>query len=84
MCALVSCPPVSLRLLDAARGLVAYLLAGKLRLLRLSDGRTITLAKATDGRFGDRGLVYAYQATGAWPGRIHFISWARLPLHASR
>src|SRR4051794_29355682 len=38
VCGILRCPAVQLKLLDAKRGLVAYLRGGKLRLLRLRDG----------------------------------------------
>ena len=44
------------------------------------DGRDRTVHTATDARFGDTGLFYAYTATGPYPGRIHFVPWRSLPL----
>jgi hypothetical protein len=80
VCGITPCLPTSLRLLDAARGLVAYTLSGKLHLLRLRDGRNRLVGAATDARFGDTGLFYTYTASGPWPGRIRFVPWSRLPL----
>jgi hypothetical protein len=80
VCGMPPCPTVALQLLDAARGLVAYTLAGKLHLLRLRDGRNRIVAAAADARFGSRGLFYAYSGAAPWVSRIRFVSWARLPL----
>jgi hypothetical protein len=80
VCGIQPCLPTTLRMVDAARGLVAYLRNGKLHLLRLRDGRDRTVHTATDARFGDTGLFYAYTATGPYPGRIHFVPWRSLPL----
>ena len=67
-------------MLDAGRGLVAYTLSGKLHLLRLRDGKNRVVATAEDARFGDTGLFYSYTASGAYPGRIHFVPWRNLPV----
>ncbi len=80
VCGLLPCPPTTLRLVDASRGLVAYILSGKLHLLRLRDGVNRVVATATDARFGDKGLFYAYTAPGAWPARIRFVRWSALPV----
>ena len=80
VCISLPCLPTTLRLVDASRGLVAYLLSGRLHLLRLRDGHDRVVAPASDARFGDTGLFFAYQAAGAWPGRIRFVAWAHLPL----
>lgn len=80
ICGMPPCPTVALQLLDAARGLVAYTLSGKLHLLRLRDGRNRVVATAFDARFGSRGLFYAYSATAPWVSRIRFVPWAHLPL----
>jgi hypothetical protein len=80
VCGVLRCPTVTLKLLDAKRGLVAYLRSGKLRLLRLSDGVNRVLAPAVDARFGDNGLFYAYTTTGPWPSRVRFVPWASLPV----
>lgn len=80
VCGVLRCPTVALKLLDAKRGLVAYLRAGKLRLLRLSDGVNRVVAAAVDARFGDNGLFYAYTTSGAWPSRVRFVPWASLPV----
>jgi hypothetical protein len=69
-----------MRLVDAKRGRVAYLLSGKLHLLRLDDGRDRVVATATDAWFGDKGLFYAYTAAGPWPARVRFVRWAALPV----
>lgn len=79
-CGLPPCPAVALQLLDAARGLVAYTLNGKLHLLRLRDGRNRIVATAQDARFGSKGLFYAYSASAPWVSRIRFVPWAALPV----
>jgi len=80
VCGMPPCPVVALQMLDAARGLVAYTLAGKLHLLRLRDGRNRVVARAADARFGSTGLFYAYSAPAPWVSRIHFVPWAALPV----
>jgi hypothetical protein len=67
-------------MLDAARGLVAYTLSGKLHLLRLRDGRNRVVAAAEDARFGTKGLFYVYTASAPWVSRIRFVPWAALPV----
>ena len=74
------CPVAALQMLDAARGLVAYTLSGKLHLLRLRDGRNRVVAAAEDARFGSEGLFYAYSAPAPWVSRIRFVPWAALPV----
>jgi hypothetical protein len=80
VCGMPPCPTVTLQLVDAARGLVAYILSGKLHLLRLRDGRDRVVATATDARFGDTGLFYASTAPAPWVSRIRFVRWAALPV----
>jgi hypothetical protein len=80
VCGMPPCPTVALQLLDAARGLVAYTLSGKLYLLRLRDGRKRVVAPAADARFGSKGLFYAYSAPAPWVSRVRFVPWASLPL----
>ncbi|MGZ4462633.1 MAG: hypothetical protein ACXVZP_07320 [Gaiellaceae bacterium] len=80
VCGLPPCVPVPLQLLDAARGLVAYRLSGKLHLLGLGSGEDKVVASAADARFGVNGLFYSYTAAGAWPGRIRFVPWNALPV----
>jgi hypothetical protein len=80
VCGILPCLPTALRMLDAARGLVVYTLAGKLHELRLRDGADAVVAAADDARFGDTGLFYSFTTTGSWPGRIRFVRWAALPL----
>lgn len=79
-CGIRPCTATPLQLVDAARGLVAYILNGKLHLLRIRDGKNRVVATATDARFGDSGLFYTYVASGAYPGRIRFVPWAQLPV----
>lgn len=80
VCGMPPCPAATLQLVDAARGLVAYILSGKLHLLRIRDGRDRVVATATDARFGDTGLFYSYDTTGPWPSRIRFVRWGALPV----
>lgn len=80
VCGMPPCPAAALQMLDAARGLVAYTLAGKLHLLRLRDGRNRVVARAEDARFGSTGLFYAYSAPAPWVSRIRFVPWAALPV----
>ena len=80
VCGMPPCPTITLQLVDAARGLAAYILSGKLHLLRLRDGRDKVVATASDARFGDTGLFYAYTAAAPWVSRIRFVRWASLPL----
>jgi hypothetical protein len=62
------------RLEDARDGLVAYVLAGEIRMLRLSDGATAAVASGSLARFFDGGLAYAEGA------RVRIIPFDRLPL----
>ena len=68
------CPQAQLVVQDAARGLVAYALDGEIRLLRLTDGATATVASGRLARFVDAGLVYAIGA------RLQLVPFDRLPL----
>ena len=81
-CGIPPCSPATLRLVDAARGLVAYILSGKLHLLRLRDGKDVPAARVTvaDARFGDTGLFYSFKTTGPWQGHIRFVPWRQLVL----
>jgi hypothetical protein len=80
VCGMPPCPAATLQLVDASRGLVAYIIVGKLHLLRIRDGRDCVVSMATDGRFGDKGLFYSYNANGPWPSRIRFVGWRALPV----
>ncbi len=80
VCGMPPCPTITLQLVDAARGLVAYILSGKLHLLRLRDGRNRVVGTATDARFGETGLFYAYAAAAPWVSRIRFVPWLALPV----
>lgn len=75
-----ACGSPRLRLEGAARGLVAYVLDGKLHLLRLRDGADAVVADATAAQLDDSGLFYTYRTTGIWPGRIRFVPVDQLPL----
>lgn len=71
------CPysqPARLVLQDAARGLAAYVLDGRVRLLRLSDGVDVLVARGTLARFMDAGLVYVDGSM------LHLVPFDRLPL----
>jgi Tol biopolymer transport system component len=74
------CQDARLRLDDVGRGLVAYILDGKLHLLRLRDGADAVVAGATAARFGETGLFYAYEAASPWRSRIRFVPFTKLPL----
>ena len=80
VCGMPPCPMVALQFVDAKRGLVAYIQNGKLHLLRLRDGRNRVVHRATDARFGDRGLFYAYSGAAPWISRIRFVPWVSLPV----
>jgi WD40 repeat protein len=74
------CEQPRLRLEDAARGLVAYVLDGNVHLLRLDDGRDVVIHAGTAARFDDAGLVYTYTAAGLWPGRVRYVPFDQLLL----
>ncbi|HEU5279614.1 MAG TPA: hypothetical protein VFU26_12010 [Gaiellaceae bacterium] len=76
VCAWRTCDTNRLVLNDAAQGLVAYTLDGRLHLLRLVDGADSVVGTATLARFMDDGLVYADGS------RLHLVPFARLPLLA--
>jgi hypothetical protein len=59
---------------DLARGLLAYVLDGRVHLVRLADGVDTVVASGTQARFMDSGLVYADGT------RLHVVPFARLPL----
>jgi len=59
---------------DAARGLVAYVLDGRVHVLRLLDGADAIVAYGTFARFMDQGLALADGA------RVRVLPWERLPL----
>jgi hypothetical protein len=80
VCGMPPCAQATLRLVDASRGLVAYVLSGDLHVLRLRDGQDRVVAAATDARFGDTGLFYAFTGAAPWPARVRFVPWASLPV----
>ena len=82
VCGIPPCGAADVRLVDAARGLVAYIHSGQLHLLRLRDGRDVRAARVdvTDARFGDTGLFYAFKTAGPWQGHIRFVPWRQLVL----
>jgi WD40-like Beta Propeller Repeat len=59
---------------DLARGLVTYVLAGRIHLLRLADGADTIISRGTHARFLDAGLVYADGS------RLRLVPFDRLPL----
>jgi Tol biopolymer transport system component len=59
---------------DVAGGLAAYILDGKVHVLRLADGADAVVASGTLARFMDEGLVYA----DGW--RLHLVTFDRVPL----
>ena len=73
------CYPPQLQLQDVAHGLVAYLLDGRLHVLRLSDGTDAIVAAGTAARFGDAGLFYAHEAPAPYRGRITLLPFGSLP-----
>jgi Tol biopolymer transport system component len=70
-------PRAQITLEDVAHGLAAYIYAGRVHLLRLSDGADRILAYGTLGRFMNAGLVYADGA------RIWLTPYDQLPLSGS-
>jgi len=62
---------------DVAHGLAAYVHAGQIHLLRLSDGADRAVSSGTLARFTNNGLVYADGA------RIWSTPYGRLPLQQS-
>ena len=63
---------------DAARGLAAYIVDGRLHVLRLADGHDVDVGAATLARFTASGLAYATAQTGDWPTRLTFVPAAAL------
>jgi len=76
------CPAVRLELVAAAKGLVLYVVDRTVRLLRLSDGRDVAVARAAAADLTPAGLFYASAFGGIYPGRVRFIPYAELPLRA--
>jgi len=72
------CASVHLRLVGEASGIAAYLLDGRLHVLRLGDGADKVVGDATAAALDDSGLAYAYRAGGTWPGRVRFIPFGML------
>jgi hypothetical protein len=70
-------PQTQVTLEDVAHGLAAYIYAGQVHLLRLSDGADRTVARGTLARFTSTGLVYADGA------RIWLTPYDRLPLQSN-
>ena len=66
--------PPALTLEDVSRGLAAYVVDGKVHVLRLSDGVDVVVAAGVRARFLDAGLAYADGA------RIRLLPWGQLPL----
>ena len=76
------CPQLRLQLVAANRGLALYLLDGKAHLLRLRDGRDITVDRAVAADLTTAGLFYTFRMSGHYHGRVRFIPYANLPLRA--
>jgi hypothetical protein len=72
------CGSPELRLEDAARGLAAYILAGRLHLLRLRDGADAVIGEATAAQLEDEGLFFAYRGASPYKGRIRFVPFDQL------
>lgn len=64
---------VQLTIGDVAHGFAAYVISGRVYLLRLSDGKAYAIGTGTLARFTDTGLVFADGA------RIRSIPFDRLP-----
>lgn len=69
-----NCPQARLVLHDVARGLAAYVLDGRVHVLRLSDGADAVVGPGTLARFIDAGLVYADGA------RLRLVPFSELPV----
>ena len=78
--ALVHCPPVRLQLVAAVRGFALYLLDGKAHLLRLRDGRDVTVGRAIAADLTTEGLFYTFRGSDRYVGHVRFIPYAKLPL----
>ena len=76
------CPLVRLQLVAAGRGLALYLLDGKAHLLRLRDGRDVTVDRAVAADLTSEGLFYTFRMSGRYHGRVRFIPYAKLPLRS--
>jgi hypothetical protein len=76
VCAWRTCDPNRLMLADAANGLVAYILDGKVHVLRIVDGADSVVGSASLARFMDHGLVYADGS------RLRLVPFSQLPLRA--
>jgi hypothetical protein len=75
-----ACPQVRLQLVAAVRGLALYLLDGKAHLLRLRDGRDVTIGRAVAADLTTEGLFYTFRGSGYYRGRVRFVPYAHLPL----
>ena len=76
--------PASSELQDARGNLVIYRTHDRLHLLRLSDGRDVTLRLSgqtgpATARLDPAGLFYAYESAGATPGILGYVTASRLP-----
>jgi hypothetical protein len=63
---------------DVAAGLLAYVVDGRLHLLRLRDNADVDVGPAIGARFGDSGLYYWFEGSYPWRGRIRFVPFDRL------
>ena len=80
LCGTYLCGRAELRLQDVENGLAAYILDGRLHLLRLRDGADVAVGPATAVQLGDIGLFYAYNGAAPYVGRIRFVPFDKLPL----
>lgn len=77
-------PPGTVELEDVHAGVAVYRLGTSIRLLRLTDGKTHTIAIPSNqgpvhARLEDPGLVYSFTTPGRKPhGRIEFVPLAHL------
>lgn len=70
----MGCGLPDLRVEDAARGLLSYVMDDEIHLRRLSDGADAIVGPGLLSRFTSSGLVYADGA------RLHLVTFAALPL----
>jgi hypothetical protein len=76
---ITSCTP-DVNLIGTASGRAAYLLHGKVYIVRLSDGATAETVDAALAQLTSAGLFFSFVGAAPWPGRIRFIPANELPL----